>query len=353
MKTFALRAHSTLASPYKVPRSGPIFAGSAKRLHVTHRSPGALLPRLAITCGDPAGIGPELVAKALAAPQVWRWCRPVVIGDERLWKKHRCRAPRLGPAFIAVPVADCQSLTLGRPQPKAGRAALAWVDLAVDLALAGHVDGLVTAPASKAAIASTGAPFRGHTEWFAQRTGARSVAMLLVGGRIRTALVTRHLPLVQVPRALTPRHVMETARLFWQALRRLFGVAAPRLIVAALNPHAGEDTLLGGEERRVLLPALHRLRRESIRFPSPLPADTAFRLAAEGTVDGVLALYHDQAMIALKVHAPKTIVNVTLGLPFIRTAPGHGTAYDIAGKGIADPTAFLAAIRLAAQFARR
>ncbi|MBI3292429.1 MAG: 4-hydroxythreonine-4-phosphate dehydrogenase PdxA [Elusimicrobia bacterium] len=307
---------------------------------------------MAITCGDPAGIGPELVAKALASSHLWRWCRPVVIGDERLWKKHRCRVPRQGDSFFHVPIADWRSFTLGHAQPNAGRAALAWVDLAIELALAGHVQGLVTAPVSKAAVASAGIPFAGHTEWLAQRTGVSPVAMLLVGGRIRTALVTRHLPLARLSRAVTSRRVVETGRLFWQALRELFGFRAPQIVVCALNPHGGEEGLLGEEERRVILPAVRRLRRERIPLTGPLPADTAFGLAAEGQADGVLALYHDQALIALKVHARRAVVNVTVGLPFIRTAPGHGTAYDIAGKGIADPSAFIEAIRLAAQLAR-
>ncbi|HEY6000743.1 MAG TPA: 4-hydroxythreonine-4-phosphate dehydrogenase PdxA, partial [bacterium] len=240
---------------------------------------------------------------------------------------------------------------LGRPGAAGGRAALEALSEAICLALDGRVAGIVTAPISKEAIRAAGSPFPGHTELLAAFTGTKRYAMMLVGGPLRVVLATIHEPLARVPALITPRVVRETIALTWEAVRDL-GLRRPRIAVCGLNPHAGEAGLMGREERRIIGPAVRAMAAKGVPVTGPLPADTVFFRAARGEFAAVVAMYHDQGLGPLKTLAFDTGVNVTLGLPIVRTSVDHGTAFDIAGKGVASPASLLAAVELAATLAR-
>ena len=324
-------------------------------------------PTLAITMGDPSGIGPEIVVKALASPRLWRACRPIVIGRRPVLEA-AARAIDAGIAFApfgeALPLATrsrCPLVEsgperdplprLGRVSAVGGRAALEAITLAICLALDRRVEAIVTAPISKEAIRAAGSPFPGHTEMLAAFTGARRHAMMLVGGPLRVSLATIHVPLALVPSLITPRGVREVIELTWEAVRS-FGIRAPKIAVCGLNPHAGEGGIMGEEERLVIAPAVRALAKKGIPVSGPYPADTIFFRAARGEFAAVVAMYHDQGLGPLKTLAFDTGVNLTLGLPIIRTSVDHGTAFDIAGRGLASPESLLAAIELAATMAR-
>jgi 4-hydroxythreonine-4-phosphate dehydrogenase len=282
-----------------------------------------LRPRIAITAGDPAGIGPEIAAKAAADPQVLEVCEPVVYAT-----------------------ADQASFEPGRLSAEAGRAAFETISRAVADVRAGKVAALATAPISKAALALAGFTWRGHTDMLAELTGADRVVMMFVSEPLRVVLVTVHVPLADVPRLVTPDRLHDVIHLAARALPR-FGFAAPRLALAALNPHAGEDGLIGSEDEMTLAPAVRAARSAGIDIVGPIPADTVFVRAVRGEFDAVIASYHDQGLIPVKLVAFGRAVNVTLGLPIIRTSVDHGTAFDIAGKGVADPSSMIEAVLLA------
>lgn len=295
--------------------------------------------RLAVTLGDPRGIGPEIVAQALdAVPDI----AVTVIGARE--------------QVDAIPAARREAVgawretkgAAGRRASQAGQVAGRAVERAVALAQAGEVDAIVTAPIEKHALHLAGFPFPGHTEFLAHLAGVRDVAMMLASEALRVVLVTTHIPLRDVPLVLTTDKVVRTGEVTRQALRDWFGIAEPRLAVCALNPHAGEQGLFGDEEARILAPAVERLGATG-----PVPADTVFVRALRGEFDAVLAPYHDVGMTAIKVASFGKAVNVTLGLPFVRTSPDHGTAMDLAGTGRADPSSMRAAVALATQLARR
>lgn len=288
------------------------------------------LPRLALTVGDPSGIGPEIATAAAADPGVRAICEPMLYGP------HEAAALEPFPA--------------GRIAAASGRAAYEAIVAAVRDARAGRVDGVVTAPISKAAFAAAGLPWPGHTELLAHLCDAPRVAMLFWSERLCVVLATVHIPLAQVPAALTEARVLETIRLAAAALPD-FGIAAPRIGVAGLNPHAGENGLLGTEDAGVIAPAVARAAAEGIAVAGPLPADTLFVRALRGEFDVVIAAYHDQGLAPLKVAAFGRAVNVTIGLPIIRTSVDHGTAFDIARRGTADPSSMIEAVRLAARLA--
>jgi 4-hydroxythreonine-4-phosphate dehydrogenase len=299
-------------------------------------------PRIAITLGDPRGIGPEIVARALAAPLD---AEVTAIGAEDQLREI--------PAARRVPVGSWE---LGSGEAaddrhrviRAGQIAGHAVESAVRLALRGEVDAIVTAPAHKHALHLAGFPYPGHTEWLAHLAGDVDVAMMLAAEELRVVLVTTHVPFRDVPALLTHERVVKAGRITDRALREWWGIAAPRLAVCAVNPHAGESGLFGDEEARVLVPAARALGAAG-----PLPADTVFVRAMRGEFDAVLAPYHDVGMTAIKVAAFGRAVNITLGLPFPRTSPDHGTALDIAGKGIADPSSMRAAIEMAVKLAMK
>lgn len=317
---------------------------------------------IAISMGDPAGIGPEIVVRALAA-------RPDlavrVYGDTAvLALAARAAGVDAPPGSTVVPVTNLapSAITPGRPGDASARAQLAYLEAATDAALSGQAVALVTAPISKEWIARAGFRFPGHTEYLAARAGGGEVAMMLAGPALRVTLATTHLALRDVPQSLTPEVIASAIVLTADGLVRGFGVPSPRVAVAGLNPHAGEAGRFGDEETRLVLPGIDLARRRLAGSgPSPGLADTnvtgphvpdvVFRQAAEGAFDAVVALYHDQGLIPVKLLHFDDAVNVTLGLPFVRTSPDHGTAYDIAGRGVARAGSFLAALDLAARLA--
>ncbi len=284
-------------------------------------------PRLAITVGDPAGIGPEIARKASLDARVLDVCEPVLYGP-----------------------ADLSAFAPGQLSAAAGRAAYDAVVAAVEDALAGRVAGVVTAPLNKEALALAGLPWHGHTELIAHLTGASSVAMMFHAEALRVVLATIHVPLRDVPQRLTRGELDRVVRLTARELPR-FGFPRPRLVVTGLNPHAGEGGVIGIEERDVHEPVVAACRADGLDVTGPLPADTVFVRAARGEFDAVVACYHDQGLIPVKLLAFGKAVNVTLGLPIIRTSVDHGTAFDIAGRGVADHGSLVEAVRLAARLA--
>lgn len=290
------------------------------------------LPRIGLTVGDPAGIGPEIAERAAADPRVAGVC------DLRLY------APAAGgarPAFRP-----------GAATAAGGRAAYELVRRAAADALAGRLDAIATGPINKTAWRLAGLPWRGHTDLLAHLAGVDDVAMMFHTDRLRVVLATVHVPLADVPAQLTQRRVERTVELAAAELPR-FGCGAPRLALAGLNPHAGEQGLMGCEEAQVLRPAVAALRARGIDVAGPLPGDTVFVRALGGEFDAVVACYHDQGLIPVKLVAFGRAVNVTLGLPIVRTSVDHGTAYDIAGQGIADPSSLIEALLLATRLAAR
>ena len=299
------------------------------------------MPRLAVTLGDPRGIGPEIVRKALARPLD---AHVTVIGaDDQVADIPGVTRIGLGPWQQGSGERVDHARTL-----RAGRLTGHAIQAAVKLALAGEVDAIVTAPASKHALHLAGFPWPGHTEWLAHLAGDVDVAMMLASERLRVVLVTTHVAFRDVPALLTTDLVVRTGRTTLRALREWFGIAEPRLALCAVNPHAGESGLFGDEEARVLAPAARQLGAAG-----PLPADTVFVRAMRGEFDAVLAPYHDVGMTAIKVASFGEAVNVTLGLPFPRTSPDHGTALDIAGQDRADPASMRRALELARELGAR
>jgi 4-hydroxythreonine-4-phosphate dehydrogenase len=294
-----------------------------------------------VTLGDPRGIGPEIVAKALAQPVD---ADIVVLGpEEQIAALPAVRRVAVGSWSEAASGADERSRAL-----RAGRLAGHAVEQAVRLIQAGDAQAIVTAPAHKHTLHLAGFPYPGHTEWLAHLAGDVETAMMLAADQLRVVLVTTHVALRDVPALVTVDRVVRTGRITRSALEELWGMARPRLALCALNPHAGESGLFGDEDERVLRPAAAQLDATG-----PLPADTVFVRALRGEFDAVLAPYHDVGMTAIKVAAFGKAVNVTLGLPFVRTSPDHGTAFDIAGRGIADASSMRAALELAATLSAR
>jgi 4-hydroxythreonine-4-phosphate dehydrogenase len=323
-------------------------------------------PLLLLTLGDVAGVGPEIVARAW--PELTARCRPVVVGDPP-WLR---RALRLvgSPAQVrtvrdpaeaegsvelvpclAASDQDLSDVEPGRVSAAAGRAAYDFLCRAIDLTLAGAADGIVTAPLHKEGLHAAGLRYPGHTEILAERTGVREFAMVLAVGDLAVAHVTLHMALRDVFRHLSTAAVLEKIHLLDGLQRRLLG-RPPRLGVAALNPHASDGGLFGDEEASLIAPAVASARAEGLSVSGPWPADTLFVRARQGDFDGVVAMYHDQGHIALKLLGAGRAVNISAGLPIVRTSVAHGTAYDIVGRGIADATSLVEAVRVAAGLAR-
>jgi 4-hydroxythreonine-4-phosphate dehydrogenase len=321
----------------------------------------AVAAPLVMTVGDPAGIGPEIAVKARAA--LGAALPFVLIADPgHLPADARVACVDTPEAALRVPPNRLPVLPHpfpaparpGRPDTANAPAVIAAIARAVALVQAGAAAGLVTGPIHKQVlIEGAGFPHPGHTEYLAALAGVERVAMMLASPLLRVVPATIHIPLAEVPAALTPEVLEDTLRLTAAGLRRDFGIAAPRLAVAGLNPHAGEGGTIGREEQSVIRPVLDRLRAEGMHLTGPLPADTMFHPAARIGYDAAVCMYHDQALIPIKTLDFAGGVNVTLGLPFVRTSPDHGTACDIAGRGIADPTSLIAALRLAAEMTAR
>ncbi|MCH9057142.1 MAG: 4-hydroxythreonine-4-phosphate dehydrogenase PdxA [Planctomycetes bacterium] len=326
-------------------------------------------PMIAVTMGDPGGIGPEVVAGAIVHAAAGREARFVVFGvgaalDRAAaamrvadgWRACVGRAAEPGGVVVIDEQAPAAA-TPPEPTEVGGRASMLWVEQAIEAALrpagdADRADAVVTGPISKQAWAMAGfGRFPGHTELFAQRCGSKRWAMMLVSPRLRVILATTHVPLLAVGSHLSTARVLETIELGAQACVRL-GVASPRVAVCGLNPHAGEGGLLGDEDDHLIAPAIAAAAEQGIRASGPHPADTIFGAAVRGRHDLVVAMYHDQGLIPVKLLARDEAVNLTVGLPIVRTSPDHGTAYDIAGQGKADPGSMIAAIELALTLAR-
>ena len=320
--------------------------------------------RLAISMGDPSGIGAEVTVRALAAHR--GVLVPYVYGDAGVLaavaRRARLALPMVSPgaplpvggAFVAVTKLPKSATVPGRPVRAGGAAQLAYLQAAYAAVISGQADALCTAPVSKAQVALAEKGFVGHTEWLEERTKAKRSVMMLAGSRLRVALVTNHLQLARVARTLTASSVLGTLAVTHRSLRDEFGIARPRIAVCALNPHAGEGGSFGDEERRLVVPAIARAKRLGIAARGPYPADSVFFRAYAGEFDAVVALYHDQGLIPVKLvdaalHDPA--VNVTLGLPIVRTSPDHGVAYDLAGHDKAKHDSMWAALALAAKLA--
>jgi 4-hydroxythreonine-4-phosphate dehydrogenase len=323
-------------------------------------------PRLLITLGDVAGIGPEIVARAW--PRLFAHCRPMVVGDPgwlrravelvgssaRVKPIHRLAEAAPAPDVLPCLVASDQDLSAvapGRVSAAAGQAAYDFLCRAIDETMIGAADGVVTAPLHKEGLHAAGLHYPGHTEILAERCGVREFAMVLAVEGLAVAHVTLHMALRDVFRHLTTDAVLEKTRLLDGLLQRLLG-RKPRLGVAALNPHASDGGLFGDEEERIIAPAVARAKAEELDATGPWPTDTLFVRARDGEFDGVVAMYHDQGHIALKLLGRGRAVNISAGLPIVRTSVAHGTAYDIAGRGVADESSLIEAARVAAQLAR-
>ena len=325
-------------------------------------------PILAITLGDPAGIGPEVVLKALGHGEVFDACRPLVVGDSGVleraaaWLEVEPRFERIaeigsgGYAEGTVPLLDLANVDLaeapvGQVSAGAGRAAVEYVMRACDLAMAGQVEAVVTAPLNKEAMHRAGFLYPGHTELLAERTGAERVSMLLVGPALRVVHVSTHVSLEEAIRRVTPARVLEVIELAHRSCRML-GIEAPRIAVAGLNPHASENGLFGRQEAERIQPAIEMARARGWTVSDPQPPDTVFLRATRGEFDIIVAMYHDQGHIPMKLLAFDSGVNVSIGLPVLRTSVDHGTAFDIAGTGQASEESMLAAIRVAVTMAK-
>ena len=320
-------------------------------------------PILAITLGDPAGIGPEVVLKALGHREVFDTCRPLVVGDRGVleraatWVDTRPRFERIDDIDSGryeegtVPLLDLANVELaeapvGEVSAGAGRAAVEYVMRACDLAMAGQAAAVVTAPLNKEAMHRAGFLYPGHTELLAERTGAERVSMLLVGPTLRVVHVSTHVALEEAIRRVRPARVLEVIELAQRSCRML-GIEAPRIAVAGLNPHASENGLFGVQEAEQIQPAIEKARARGWTVSDPQPPDTVFLRATRGEFDIVVAMYHDQGHIPMKLLAFDSGVNVSIGLPILRTSVDHGTAFDIAGTGKASEESMLAAIRVA------
>ena len=323
---------------------------------------------IAVTMGDPCGVGPEVIVKGLSENSIYRICRPFVIGNADWMSK---AAAQFVSDLLIRPIRNLSDARFkegelevfdparkvfpdfqyGIAHPSAASAALAAITQAAEMALRGEIDGITTAPIHKEQMKNIGFAFPGHTEFLADIAKVDKVGMMMVGGGLKIMLATIHLPLKEAIAQTRKESLLSMIRLTAEGLKRDFGLQNARIAVAALNPHAGEGGLFGDEEREEVIPGVQLAQKEGINTFGPYPADTLFHQLKQRKFDAVVALYHDQALIPIKLLAFGDAVNVTMGLPFIRTSVDHGTAYDIAGKGVADPGSLQAALRLAAQMA--
>ena len=324
-------------------------------------------PVIAITMGDPSGIGPEVIVKGLIDEKIYQVCRPFVIGNvDQIQQAASLFEPTLSIHAIkkqaeaqfksgCLEVLDDEQLILpaslhyGAPHPDGAAVALTAIEQAVQMALDREIDAIATGPIHKEGMQSIGFAFPGHTEFFAERAKTDNFGMMMVGGGLKILLASIHLPLKEAIRRLNKQDLLRIIRLADTVLKEDFGRYQPHIAVAGLNPHASEGGIFGDEEARVILPAIELAKSEGIHVSGPHAADTLFYKLKMERFDGAIALYHDQALIPIKLLAFGAGVNVTVGLPFIRTSVDHGTAYDIAGQGVANPGSLVAAVHLAAQ----
>jgi 4-hydroxythreonine-4-phosphate dehydrogenase len=327
------------------------------------------LPKIAITMGDPTGIGPEIIAKALSMEEPFQFCRPVVFGDRevlsRVIQMQNLAATLEGIETIPeegylpgkiflLPLSrlEASSLRFGQPDRACGEAMVKYIEEAVKWVRSGKLNAITTCPINKHAINASGYAFSGHTEFLAHLVGASPVAMMFLGPKWKIVLVTTHLPLKDVSKWITANRIFSTLRLADEGMKKYFGIPHPKIAVLGLNPHCGEGGILGDEEKKEILPAMEEAKSLGMDVEGPFPADSFFDLSGRYAFDAVIAMYHDQGLIPIKMIDFKEAVNFTLGLPFIRTSVDHGTAYDIAGKGLANPTNLVKAILTAANLSK-
>ena len=327
------------------------------------------LPIIGITMGDPTGIGPEIIVKALSVEEPFQTCRPVVFGDQGVLSK---TIEMLGSAttvevlktipeegyfprkIFLLPLSQLEIplLRFGKPDRACGEAMVKYIEEAVKYVRSGKLDAITTCPINKQAINGAGYSFSGHTELLAHLVQASSVAMMFLGPKWKIVLVTTHLPLKEVSKWITKHRVLSRIRMTEEGLKKYFGITHPRIAVLGLNPHCGEEGLLGEEERMEIIPAIAEAKSQGLEVEGPFPADSFFDLSSHSIFDAVISMYHDQGLIPVKMSAFEEAVNFTLGLPFVRTSVGHGTAYDIAGRGLANPTNLIKAIFLASKISK-
>ncbi|MBU2622279.1 MAG: 4-hydroxythreonine-4-phosphate dehydrogenase PdxA [Proteobacteria bacterium] len=322
-------------------------------------------PIIGITAGDPAGIGPEIILSALSTPYIYELCRPLVIGDMGVLsaaKKCSGSAIKFNPVInpcegrfeagsidlISLSKLDFNQKSWGNPTMQTGKAMVKYIKAATGMAINKEISGIVTCPINKKAMQMSGFDYNGHTELIAESTGTKDYVMMLAGDRLRVSLVTIHMPLSRVSESVTTENILKTIRITGEALIERFGIDSPEIAVAGLNPHAGESGIFGNEEENIIRPAIEKSACEGFRVSGPYPPDTIFYNALKGNYDAVVCMYHDQGLIPFKMIHFTDGVNTTLGIPIIRTSVDHGTAYDIAGKGKADPGSLIAAIKMAA-----
>lgn len=323
---------------------------------------------IGITAGDPCGIGPEVIMKALASEALSHLADFVIIGSEGVLRKtvHDLNIPTYFKGFddiqelkestlhirvLALNNFNVENMLLKEPTAEAGKASLDYILKGVDLAMHGEIDALVTAPINKKAIEMAGCASPGHTELLRDKTGAEKAVMMMAGGGLRVSLVTTHVALKKVPHLLNVEDIEYAITITADALKRFFNLKTQRIAVSGLNPHAGEYSRFGTEEKDIIMPAIQRAVSKGIKCSGPVSPDIVFYKALNGDFDAVVCLYHDQGLIPLKLIAFEKGVNITLGLPIIRTSPDHGTAYDIAGKGVASHVSMTEAIKVAVQMA--
>jgi 4-hydroxythreonine-4-phosphate dehydrogenase len=326
-------------------------------------SPSNKRPRIVISTGDPAGIGAEITLKALSDSKLRKKADFIISSDSCVMRdaarllgispaadnmpKAGLIAPSRSPFLLDAGILKDKKILYGRMYKKYGRASVKYLENAARLALEGKADALVTAPINKQCAKRAGFGFLGHTEYLANLCKKKRYVMMLAGGNLRVALVTRHIALKKVSGSLTKDGIMNTVRITYGELKSKFGIKRPRIAVCALNPHAGESDMMGDEERRIIGPAVRQLRKTINNIHGPLPADAAFYSGYRKKFDALICMYHDQGLIPLKMIARDTGVNITLGIPIIRTSPDHGTAYDIAGSSAADESSMKEAINIA------
>lgn len=305
-------------------------------------------PIIGITLGDPAGIGPEVLAKALTKPSIRRLAQFKIIGDHPTFH-HYCGSNYKNVDFLDPDKHLKIEVKIGQPNSSTAMASLSYIKKAIILIKQKEIHAIVTAPVCKEAISALGKNFCGHTEFLAQAFGIKNFDMMFVGGPFKTIVVTRHIPLKKVSKTLTKEKIYKTICLTHTYLIKFFKIKHPKIAVCGLNPHAGEGGAIGDEELTQIIPAIQKAKKAKIDVRGPFPADTIFFPGINQSYDVILAMYHDQGLIPVKTVAFNKLVNVTIGLPFIRTSPAHGTAFNIAGRNIANPDSMIESIKLAAQ----
>lgn len=327
------------------------------------------LPKIGITMGDPTGIGPEIIVKALSMEEPFQACRPIVFGDHEVLSRtiqmqnlfaileiieeipEDGYLPR---KIFLLPVShlEATSLRFGQPDRSCGEAMVKYIEEAVKWVRRGKLDAIATCPINKQAMNAAGYHFPGHTEFLAHLAQASPVAMMFLGSKWKVVLVTTHLPLKDVSKWITTDRILSTLRLTDKGMKKYFGIPHPKIAVLGLNPHCGEEGLLGEEEKREILPAIAEAKSIGIEVEGPFPADSFFDISGRFSFDVVISMYHDQGLTPIKMFDFREAVNITLGLPFVRTSVDHGTAYDIAGKGLADPNNLIKAILTASNISK-